>query len=251
VLFADVLEHLRDPGAVLRRVRPFLAEGGTVIASIPNVAHASVRLSLLAGEFRYRAQGLLDDSHLRFFTRATIEDLFEENGYAVLRWDRRHVAIDETEIDVAAIPDDVLERLATDTDATTYQFILQAAPSDSAHHLKAVRRILDEMRVELEELRPLSHEAEKLRVELEAARHELEGLRQRELAELRPRLEELEAELVALRRAHEVRGRRLVAERVAFAEGIAHVQAEVYGSRSWRITKPLRAGTALLRRFRG
>src|SRR5262245_8615585 len=48
VLFADVLEHLRDPGAVLRRVRPFVAEGGSVVSSIPNIAHGSVRLALLA-----------------------------------------------------------------------------------------------------------------------------------------------------------------------------------------------------------
>src|ERR671935_1283490 len=54
VLFADVLEHLRDPGHVLRRVRPFLADDGAVIASIPNVAHGSLRLALLAGAFRYQ-----------------------------------------------------------------------------------------------------------------------------------------------------------------------------------------------------
>src|SRR5437867_6053879 len=67
VVFADVLEHLREPGAVLQRVRPFLAEGGVVVASMPNVAHGSVRLALLGGEFRYRQAGLLDRTHLRFF----------------------------------------------------------------------------------------------------------------------------------------------------------------------------------------
>ena len=78
VLFADVLEHLKEPADVLRRVRPFVAENGVVVASIPNIAHASVRLALLGGEFRYREWGLLDDTHLRFFTRASIQDLFEE-----------------------------------------------------------------------------------------------------------------------------------------------------------------------------
>src|SRR5437879_432853 len=80
ILFADVLEHLREPGAVLRKIRPFLAEGGAILASIPNIAHASVRLSLLCGEFRYRDLGLLDNTHLRFFTRDSIQDLFEEAG---------------------------------------------------------------------------------------------------------------------------------------------------------------------------
>ena len=61
VLFADVLEHLRNPAAMLRRVRPFVVDEGAIVASIPNVAHVSVRLALLAGEFRYRDMGLLDD----------------------------------------------------------------------------------------------------------------------------------------------------------------------------------------------
>src|SRR5690242_10330690 len=71
LLFADVLEHMRDPAAVLARTRPFLRDDGLVVASLPNVAHISVRLSLLAGQFRYRRWGLLDETHLRFFTRAT------------------------------------------------------------------------------------------------------------------------------------------------------------------------------------
>ena len=94
ILFADVLEHLRDPAAVLRRVRPFVAEGGVVAASIPNVAHASVRLALLSGSFRYREQGLLDESHLRFFTREGVQDLFEGAGYVITEWLRRRLELE-------------------------------------------------------------------------------------------------------------------------------------------------------------
>ena len=68
VLFADVLEHLRDPAALLRRVRPFVAEGGVVVASIPNIAHISVGLRCSAASSDTEL-GLLDDTHLRFFTR--------------------------------------------------------------------------------------------------------------------------------------------------------------------------------------
>ena len=225
VLFADVLEHLKEPADVLRRVRPFIAENGVVIASIPNIAHASVRLALLGGEFRYREWGLLDDTHLRFFTRASIQDMFEESGYVVTHWLRQRLDVGETEIKVPEVPEAVREWLASDPEATTYQFVLRAAVSEAASQLKALR--------------------EDAASQLAAA--------QEEIAELRPLREELtslSAEVEAVRRAHEVQGQRLVNERVAFAEGLAHVQATVYGSRSWRITAPLRALTGLLGRGR-
>ena len=238
VLFADVLEHLKEPGDVLRRIRPFVGENGVVIASIPNIAHGSVRLALLGGEFRYREWGLLDDTHLRFFTRASIQDLFEETGYVVTHWERQRLDVGETEISVPQVPDAVREWVASDPETTTYQFVLRAVVSEPASQLRSLRKELEE----LEELRPHRDAAD----QLAAAREELAELRP-----LRQEVESLRAEIAAVRRAHEVQGQRLVNERVAFAEGLAHVQAVVYGSRSWRLTAPLRAATGLLRRRRG
>ena len=235
ILFADVLEHLKSPADVLRRVRPFAAENGLIIASIPNVAHGSVRLALLSGEFRYREWGLLDDTHLRFFTRASIQDLFEESGYVVTHWLRQRLDVGETEISVPQVPDAVSEWLASDPETTTYQFVLRALVSDPASQLKTLRE-------ELEELRPHRDAA----AQLAAVREELGELRP-----LREEVASLRAEIAAVRRAHEVQGQRLINERVAFAEGLAHVQAVVYGSRSWRLTAPLRAATGLLKRLRG
>ncbi|HMI99749.1 MAG TPA: methyltransferase domain-containing protein [Gaiellaceae bacterium] len=235
VLFADVLEHLKKPGDVLRRIRPFIAENGVIIASIPNIAHGSVRLALLGGEFRYRDWGLLDDTHLRFFTRASIQDLFEETGFVVTHWVRQRLDVGETEISIPQVPDAVREWLASDPESTTYQFVLRALVSEPANQLRTLRE-------ELEELRHLRDAS----IQLEAAREELEELRP-----LREEIASLRAENEAVRRAHAVQGQRLVNERVAFAEGLAHVHAVVYGSRSWRLTAPLRVGTRLLSRLRG
>ncbi len=85
ILFADVLEHVADPIAVLRRLLGYLAEDGHVVVSLPNVAAWTVRLGLLAGRFDYRPSGILDDSHLRFFTRDSARRLLEEAGLEVLR----------------------------------------------------------------------------------------------------------------------------------------------------------------------
>src|SRR5919198_3810806 len=159
ILFADVLEHLRDPAALLRRVRQFVAEGGVVIASIPNVAHASVRLALLSGSFRYREEGLLDAGHLRFFTREGIQDLFESSGYVITQWLRRRLEVDETEIPVPpSVPEEARAWATGDPEATTYQFVVCAAPSEPAAQLLAWRTKLGEARTELEELRPLAAE---------------------------------------------------------------------------------------------
>lgn len=72
VLLADVLEHLPDPAATLAWVEELLLPGGRVLISVPNVAFISVRLGLLVGRFEYQPRGILDKTHLRFFTRRSL-----------------------------------------------------------------------------------------------------------------------------------------------------------------------------------
>lgn len=85
VILADVLEHLRHPQTVLRNVRRWLSDSGTVVASIPNLRHHSALGSLLSGNFTYEAAGLLDEDHVRFFTRREIEKLFFRAGFEIER----------------------------------------------------------------------------------------------------------------------------------------------------------------------
>lgn len=82
-LMADVLEHLRRPELALREVRARLSARGLALASLPNVAYWKMRLDLLRGQFQYRDSGLLDRTHLRFFTVKTAIDLFESEGFRV------------------------------------------------------------------------------------------------------------------------------------------------------------------------
>ncbi|MEY2432648.1 MAG: hypothetical protein QOC92_2373 [Acidimicrobiaceae bacterium] len=83
LLFGDTLEHLADPVTVLRRLRNHLAPTGTLVVSVPNVANWAVRFSLLAGRFRYTDRGILDRTHLRFYTRATLLEMLETAGFHV------------------------------------------------------------------------------------------------------------------------------------------------------------------------
>ncbi len=84
VVLGDVLEHVADPAAALRRAAGWVAPGGRLVISVPNVAHWSVRLEVLRGRWEYQASGILDDTHLRFFTWASGCDLVRGAGLTVV-----------------------------------------------------------------------------------------------------------------------------------------------------------------------
>ncbi|MBI2944026.1 MAG: class I SAM-dependent methyltransferase [Candidatus Wallbacteria bacterium] len=85
LVFADVLEHLPDPLRVLSGMRALVKPGGRVLVSLPNVAAWTVRLGLLAGSFEYAESGIMDRTHLRFFTRASGRRMVEAAGFSVGR----------------------------------------------------------------------------------------------------------------------------------------------------------------------
>lgn len=99
VLLLDVLEHLYDPWRALTRIRCWLAPGARVLASVPNIRNLVTLDELAAGRWEYGPFGVLDITHLRFFTRDTLRRMFEETGYDVAHmepltqpvWVDRHV----------------------------------------------------------------------------------------------------------------------------------------------------------------
>ena len=83
VVCADVLEHLPRPEELLRHIRGWLREGGTLFVSLPNVANVTVRAALAAGRFAYSDRGILDRTHLRFYTRRTASQLLAASGFTL------------------------------------------------------------------------------------------------------------------------------------------------------------------------
>jgi SAM-dependent methyltransferase len=88
IVFNDVLEHMLDPASALVVARALLSSGGCIVASIPNIGHfPTVWKLVIRGEWEYKEFGILDKTHLRFFTRLSILRLFQGTGFAVQRID--------------------------------------------------------------------------------------------------------------------------------------------------------------------
>lgn len=131
ILLADVLEHLRWPCHILDKVKKYIKPNGYLVVSLPNVSHGDVLLNLLNGDFRYTPRGLLDETHLRFFGRRNIVDVFNSHGYDIKDICTTRVPIGATELklDSNRIPLELLKFIRALPDSDVYQFVFKAVPS--------------------------------------------------------------------------------------------------------------------------
>src|SRR6266566_3349650 len=152
IVCADVLEHLRDPARVLDQLPSLLAPGGRALLSIPNVGYAGVVAGLLHGQFAYRPTGLLDDTHLRFFTRSSLLELLGRHGFRAVSVTPLHLPIQLSEFrdsGAGALSPGVLRALLSHPDALTYQFIVEAAPGVGIAPSPAAGQVVPRFTVQL------------------------------------------------------------------------------------------------------
>lgn len=132
-IFGDVIEHLVDPWGVLQRVRGGMSPESCLITCIPNAQHWSVQARLVTGAFRYEEAGLMDRTHLRWFTRTTIIEMFDQLGLRIVNArprifeepmrERALSGIRAFAQSVGANPE------AAARDATPFQWLLRAVPA--------------------------------------------------------------------------------------------------------------------------
>ena len=138
IYFGDVIEHLVKPIETLSRVKPLLNDKGVILFSIPNMAHISVRLALLRGDFEYTETGLLDKTHIHFYNQSEVQRVFNEAGYEItnlefvkkdypkelLTKELKKMGLNSTE---------KFYNLAAKPDASAFQFVGRAKPSKAKH----------------------------------------------------------------------------------------------------------------------
>ena len=130
-IFGDTLEHLKDPWAILKRIRSQALSESSIVACIPNSQHWSLQARLNCGQFRYEDVGLLDRTHLRFFTRTTMIEMFESTGFRIVEGNPRVFeqptievleAVKMMAIAIGADPDQAAN------DAIPLQYVIRAVP---------------------------------------------------------------------------------------------------------------------------
>lgn len=133
IILADVLEHLVHPGELLSQIRDreLLASDGHLVISFPNASHIAILALLATGDFPYRPAGLLDETHLRFFTLTSMRRMLEEHGFGINRIRRTTRRLAQTGFaDVALrLSPDALRALHEQHDeADTFQYVLRVQP---------------------------------------------------------------------------------------------------------------------------
>ena len=156
VVLGDVLEHLRDPLDSLRQAVRKLKPSGYVVTSLPNVAHGDVRLSLLLGRFRYADKGLLDRTHVRFFTAESSRQLHTDAGLCVVETKRVIMPLFQSEIGVRReeVDDRIVDQVLTDPEAETYQFVTKSVRDNGTQALAQLSDRVNELSDHVHSKRP-------------------------------------------------------------------------------------------------
>ena len=146
VIFADVLEHLRNPQRVLSNAAALLNQTGSVLFSIPNIAHSDIILNLINNDFTYTEEGLLDKTHIHFFTYNSIIDMFNNTGLKNIEIDKvvKQTGFTEVNIPVDLMPKEIVEAVIHKEYSDVYQFVGRAGIADTLSVAKITGRKITE-----------------------------------------------------------------------------------------------------------
>lgn len=142
IVFADVLEHLRDPGAVLARCKKHLKPQGEILVSIPNITHNSIIIDMLNDEFEYGKVGLLDSTHVHFFSCTSFCRMIQSCGIGISEMISIYSRVGDNEISNSYldVPIEIEQYLRKREEGSVYQYVfrLQAEDGEGAVQVKGL-----------------------------------------------------------------------------------------------------------------
>ena len=152
ILFADVLEHLRFPDKVLKVCNRILKDNGSIIMSIPNIAHNSVIIDLINDEFKYNQVGLLDNTHISFFAYKSLLRMIEESGYKTVIERATYSRVGENEINnnYNSVNKEFAKALRKRDNGNLYQFVFQVKKKDYVMEFSPLKEVNLDMNSEYE-----------------------------------------------------------------------------------------------------
>lgn len=150
IMFADVLEHLYQPWEVLTKAKAFLKEDGKILISIPNIAHNAVIIDLINNKFEYKDTGILDNTHVRFFTYFSLKSMFKQCGLVSVNEDAVRFGFEYVGFDNGY--QDVSESIKNDLEYRKYgfvnQFLFSLVKEESELAVKSCCELSDERQLE-------------------------------------------------------------------------------------------------------
>lgn len=178
VTAGDVLEHLLAPERVLGEALSLLRPDGIVVISLPHIAHADVRLALVEGRFPYNRWGLLDETHINFFTLSRIQQMVSNVGCVITDMRRVRVPMFETELGVTRSRHsaELINEILQDPEAETYQFVFTIVRDGGDERLRRTAASAVELAAEVERLRVANREISALAERARWAEAEIEAL---------------------------------------------------------------------------
>ncbi len=133
IVFADVLEHLVHPQDVLERCKAILQENGKLLVSIPNISHNSIIIDLINDRFQYNSTGIMDNTHVRFFTRQSFGQMALQAGWTIVEEKAKNIRVGETEIKNAYtdVSKEMAKELMARPQGSVYQYLFVLALNNS------------------------------------------------------------------------------------------------------------------------
>lgn len=152
IILADVLEHLYNPQDLINKMKKLLNPNGKIIISIPNITHGSILLNLINNKFNYTPNGLLDNTHIRFYSLYSFVDLLNQENLEILSLKSSVASPNETEqeADTEQIPYNILKYLGKNPHIYCYQYIFNVQISkDSCNIISTNKKIVEKFNKEL------------------------------------------------------------------------------------------------------